>query len=194
MKGVLDWTRIAELVAAGVSDRRGDSQGNTDADVHRQWRDHAGDDCFAGSSDPRDSATSGDTEGAAAFRGCAVDREYSGVCAVVLETGRGRSATARSRLRNVAQCVSVSADDRPGRQGCVVDAAFRGLFVSGVQYEHSVFADGHGSVVAVGEVGDDAAVVDIVDDCGVSGGEGGKYFVVNAIRSESTRSFLPWLA
>ena len=54
-------------------------------------------------------------QGAAAFRGRAVDREYFGVRAVVLEAGCGRSAAARSWARNVSKFVFIPADVEPGR-------------------------------------------------------------------------------
>ncbi len=116
---------------------------------------------------------------ASAFRGGTVAHKYSGIRAVVLAAGRRRPACASARDGADQKRFFVSADDAASH-GCgrrVVVSAFCRLFISGVQYQHGVFADGYVGAIARSEVGNDGAVADFAADFGAASGAGGEHFV-----------------
>jgi hypothetical protein len=149
-------------------------QSDADFDVCGEWDYHSGDDCLSRSADSRNTETFGNAASFAAVSGSTVGGEYSYFCAVVLETGCWGATKPGTPGRLVEKRVFVSANGK-GMRRSFVDAALRGLSVSSVQHEHSIFADGYGGVIALGEAGDHAAVTDFVGDYCIAGGTRGEH-------------------
>src|SRR5579871_2233410 len=182
-RGIKLW---ALLVATGCRLSAFDSDGDyasagaprskSGAGAHRSRDRYGGNDLVARDADQAPARSQRLAEDAAVFSGGVVVGEYSGFRLLVLAVGCGGSERARYAEVPHRWRVPVSADDA-GRLRYELAAGICRLFVSGVQYQHGLLADGRSGVVAVGEADDDGAGVHLADDGGVDCGAGGECFV-----------------
>ena len=155
-------------------------QHRSDFNVYRERTNNVCHGRFTGFSDSRFAAPSQYAPSAAARGRGALVHKCFGVRAVVLEVGRGRSADAGGKARTIGKLIPFSANAGRGWRRSVLVTAFRGLLISCLQHEHGFFAYRHGCAFALGQSGDDAAVVDFVDDHCAACRSRGKYFVSRA--------------
>lgn len=109
-----------------------------------------------------------------------LDHEHPRLCRLVLEARRGRSTRPRASRCPYGWSISLSADDAfQGRKthdgGRGVESRLRGLSISCLQYQYSVFADGRTGSLAMGQGVDDRPIADFLCHSRPAGSPGSQH-------------------